>query len=291
MNVNDFEFVSDLLKKRSGLVLGPDKTYLLESRLAPIVRKQEYASVDELVAEIRKPGAERLITVVVEAMTTNESYFFRDKTPFQLFTNDVIPYMKENRPKGHKLRVWCAAASSGQEPYSLGMVWDQNKAKVGGLGIDILGTDISTEILEKAKKGEYSQFEVQRGLPVTHLVKYFKQEGERWLLNSEIKNMVRLQKFNLLDRFSALGKWDVVFCRNVLIYFDPPTKADILDRIAKQLEPDGFLYLGATESTFGITDSFVPVEGKRGLYVRSQGKGAAKKPIVERANPVKAAQA
>jgi len=275
MNAEEFEFVSDLLKKRSGLVLGADKTYLIESRLAPVVRKQGYASLHDLIQELRRPGAEKLVSIVVEAMTTNESYFFRDKTPFELFTDVVVPHMKANRPSGHKLRVWCAAASSGQEPYSLGMVWTEQRAKTQGLNLELFGTDISTEILERAKKGEYSQFEVQRGLPVTLLVKYFKQEGERWVLKPEIRQMVRFQKFNLLDGFTSLGKWDVVFCRNVLIYFDPPTKQDILERIAKQLQPDGFLFLGSTESIFGITDAFEAVDGKRGIYAPAGKKKAA----------------
>lgn len=278
MNAEDFVFVSEMLKKRSGLVLSEDKTYLLESRLAPIVRRESYGSLDDLIHAMRKPGAEKLVTTVVEAMTTNESYFFRDKTPFELFTDTVVPHMKENRPSGHKMRVWCAAASSGQEPYSLCMLWKENAAKWQGLNLSILGTDISLDILDKAKKGEYSQFEVQRGLPVTLLVKYFKQEGDRWVLNQDIRNMVQLRKFNLLESMSALGKWDVVYCRNVLIYFDPPTKADILERIARQMEPDGFLFLGSTESTFGITDAFEPVDGKRGIYRKSTKKTVALKP-------------
>lgn len=266
MTPADFEFLRDMLKDRSGLVVTEDKQYLLESRLMPLARKSGMPSLVELVAALRAPGSEQLRKDATEAMTINESFFFRDKTPFENFEKVIIPALIGPRAASRRLRVWCAAASTGQEPYSLAMQVREMSDKLGSWNVEIFGTDLSGEVLEKAKAGLYSQFEVQRGMPIQMLVKYFKQNGNLWQIDSAIRSMVRYEQFNLLDDFSRFGTVDIVFCRNVLIYFDPDTKRDILNRIAQRLAPDGFLILGAAETVIGITDQFKPVANARGLY-------------------------
>lgn len=270
MKNQDFEFLAGLLKDKSGLMLTPDKVYLLESRLTPLARKRGLDTLDALVMKLRTSRDDSLIKDVTEAMTTNESFFFRDNTPFDIFKNHVLPAMEKARTT-KRLRIWCAAASTGQEPYSLAILLKEQWAKWQNWNIEIVGTDICTQVLEKAKAGAYSQFEVQRGLPIQMLIKYFKQEGDVWRINDDIKNMVKYRPFNLLDSFGMLGSFDVIYCRNVLIYFDQPTKKDVLERMSKTLAKDGTLFLGAAETVLGITDTLRPVRGQRGMYVPSDG--------------------
>jgi chemotaxis protein methyltransferase CheR len=267
VNPFEYEFLRKLLKDRSGLVLSSDKQYLLESRLLPIVRQLDLGSIGGLVAKLRAPGAEALTVQVVEAMTTNETFFYRDKIPFDNFSEAVMPALIAARGSQRRIRVWCAAASSGQEPYSLAMCLKEMAAKLAGWRVDIVATDISRDVLEKANAGIYSQFEVQRGLPVQHLIKYFVQKGETWQITPDIRAMVDFRPFNLLNDFTPLGTFDVVFCRNVLIYFDQPTKLDILNRIARVMPKDGYLMLGAAETVVGLTEAFKPMSDRRGLYV------------------------
>ncbi|RMD63478.1 MAG: methyltransferase domain-containing protein [Alphaproteobacteria bacterium] len=276
MNVSDFEFIAKLLKDRSGLALTKDKAYLLESRLNPVARKWNFAGIDELIQALRTGKDEKLTVDVVEAMTTNESFFFRDQRPFEQFRTIVLPYLLEHRAAQKSFRVWSAACSSGQEPYTLAMILKEEAAKLAGWRVEILATDLSSEILDKAREGLYSQFEVQRGLPVSLLVKYFKQVGDRWQISDELRSMVQYRPFNLLDNPASLGRFDVIFCRNVLIYFDPPTKAKVLDNIAQQMAPDGFLYLGGAETVIGTTDRFEPMPGQRGIYTLTKANAAAK---------------
>jgi chemotaxis protein methyltransferase CheR len=266
----DYDFLRRLLKERSGLVLSGDKEYLVESRLLPVARKMGLSSLSELVGKLRMPGSERVIVDVVEAMTTNESFFYRDKIPFDHFREGIVPALVKARASQRRLRIWCAAASTGQEPYSLAMIIREMASLLGGWRIDILATDLSIEVLEKAKAGVYSQFEVQRGLPIQMLVKYFTQTGETWQISSDIRGMVQYRSLNLLHDFSALGTFDVIFCRNVLIYFDQQTKVDVLERCARILEPDGFLVLGAAETVVGLTEAFKPSTDRRGLYLPNQ---------------------
>jgi len=266
MTPGEFDYLRSYLKQQSGLVLTAEKQYLIESRLLPVARKAGLASLSALVAKMREPGQSVLCANVVEAMTTNESFFFRDKTPFEHFSDTMLPKMLEARARDRKLRIWCAAASTGQEPYSLAMCLKEAEAKLAGWRIEIIGTDLSNEVLEKARAGIYSQFEVQRGLPINLLLKYFTQNGDTWQINSNIRSMVQYRKLNLLENFSSLGQFDIVFCRNVLIYFDNPTKIDILGRTAKLMAPDGYLVLGAAETVVGLTDVFKPAPEKRGLY-------------------------
>jgi chemotaxis protein methyltransferase CheR len=261
----DYEYLRKLLKDHSGLDLSADKQYLIESRLLPLSRKAGLSGISELVQKMRG-GSAALVIQVVEAMTTNETFFFRDKVPFDHFRDSIMPEILQARANRKSIRIWCAAGSTGQEPYSLAMCLKEMNAATSGWRIEILATDLSQEVLEKSKAGIYSQFEVQRGLPIQMLVKYFKQTGELWQVNPDIRAMVQHRQLNLLHDFSQLGTFDVIFCRNVLIYFDQDTKINIFNRLAKATEADGFLVLGAAETVVGLTDAFSPYPERRGLY-------------------------
>jgi chemotaxis protein methyltransferase CheR len=277
MNVTDFEIIAQLLKERSGLALNKEKAYLLESRLNPVARKWNFSGFDELAQAIRNRGEEALLVDVTEAMTTNESFFFRDQKPFDQFNDMVLPHLLEARAAKRSFRIWSAACSSGQEPYTLAMLLQEHADELAGWRVEIVATDLSNEILDKAKEGLYSQFEVQRGLPIAHLVKYFVQVGDRWQIEDSLRKMIKFQSFNLLGDLSSLGKFDVVFCRNVLIYFDTPTKTKVLNGIADLLPADGFLYLGGAETVLGTTDRFEIMQGQRGIYnLASAGAEKAK---------------
>ena len=276
MRPDDFDFICQMLSERSGLVLNKDKGYLLESRLTPVAQRHGLAGLDALIAELRSGGGEALKIEVTEAMTTNESFFFRDDHVFVGFRDSILPRMMEARAAQRHLRIWCAAASSGQEPYTIAMILKEAGAKLDGWKCEIIGTDISNDILEKANEGLYSQFEVQRGLPVQLLVKYFEKDDQMWRIAPEIKAMVRYREFNLLDDMAMLGSFDIVFCRNVLIYFDQANKGEILGRIAKRMPADGTLILGGAETVVGISDQFVPDPNHRGVYCKSEaGQRAA----------------
>jgi chemotaxis protein methyltransferase CheR len=266
MKPADFQILADLLKDKSGLMLTPDKSYLLESRLAPLARTRGLTGVEDLTAELKSTQDKQLITDIVEAMTTNESLFFRDTAPFEQFKGVVLPQLMEARKFSKTIRIWSAACSSGQEPYSLCMLLRELGDVLAGWRVEIIGTDLSSDILTKAESGVYTQFEVQRGLPITMLVKYFKQDGEQWMLDSSIRSMVQFRQFNLLDSMGSLGEFDMVFCRNVLIYFDNPTKGKVLERMNAIMRPHAYLFLGGAETVIGITDKFKPVPGNRGIY-------------------------
>jgi chemotaxis protein methyltransferase CheR len=278
----DYEFLRKLLKERSGLDLSPDKQYLVESRLIPLARKIGLPGITELVQKM-KSGADPLTAEVVEAMTTNETFFFRDKVPFDHLRDTMLPSLLQARASRRALRIWCAASSTGQEPYSIAMCLKELGSALAGWRVEIIGTDLSQAVLEKSRAGIFSQFEVQRGLPIQLLVKYFTQIGELWQLNPEIRSMVQYRQLNLLHDFSQLGKFDVIFCRNVLIYFDQETKTRIFERLSKVIEPDGFMVLGAAESVVGISDAFKPYPDRRGLYSPNANRAGAAAPQALRA--------
>jgi chemotaxis protein methyltransferase CheR len=264
---SDYDYLRKLLKERSGLMLSADKQYLVESRLLPIARRIGVPQLADLVVKLKAPGSEPLTVDVVEAMTTNESFFYRDKVPFDQFREVVVPSLIKARAAQRRIRIWCAAASTGQEPYSLAMILKEMAVPLAGWRTEIIATDLSNEVLEKARAGLYSQFEVQRGLPIQMLMKYFTQSGETWQISPEIKAMVQYRPLNLLADFGHLGKFDVVFCRNVLIYFDQATKIGVFERLARITEADGYLVLGAAETVVGLTEVFKPLADRRGLYV------------------------
>ncbi|MCJ2006971.1 CheR family methyltransferase [Methylobacterium sp. J-092] len=278
----EFDFLRAYLKQRSGLALTPEKRYLVESRLTPVCRRFGLATLRDLVGTLKISRDSSIEKAVVEAMTTNETFFFRDRTPFDLFRDVLLPQAMARRAGQRRLRIWCAAASTGQEPYSLAILLQEAGAKLAGWQVEIVATDLSTEVIEKGKLGLYSHFEVQRGLPVQWLLKYFTQIGEQWQIAPALRAMIDYRPLNLLNGFDALGSFDVIYCRNVLIYFDTPTKADILGRLAERLAPEGALLLGAAETVIGLTDRLSPNPQHRGLYGVAQ-------PVLRAAPPLPAA--
>jgi chemotaxis protein methyltransferase CheR len=278
----DFDYLRKMLKERSGLVLSEDKKYLVESRLLPVARKAGFSGLEALVRGLKEPHAEELVADVVEAMMTNESFFFRDKIPFEHFHDTIMPALLAARATQRRIRIWCSATSTGQEPYSLAMCVKELNSSFSDWRIEIVATDLSQEVLAKAKAGLYSQFEVQRGLPISLLIRYFTQVGESWQIAPDIRAMVQFRQFNLLDDFSPLGHFDLVFCRNVLIYFDQQTKTGVLDRLARVVQPDGYLVLGAAETVVGLTDQFKPLTDRRGLYVPSGRAPSVTRPAAPR---------
>ena len=262
-----FAPIAAMLKSRSGLVLGPDKVYLLETRLAGLMAREGVCDLAGLAAKLRPSSV--LERDVVEAMTTNESLFFRDMKPFDALRHRILPRLHAARPPGAPLRIWSAAASTGQEAYSIAIIAHELAAAMPGRRVEILGTDIAREMLQRARDGVYTQFEIQRGLPMQMLVKYFEKEQAQWRIKQVLRNAVTFKEMNLLGDIRSLGQFDVVFCRNVLIYFDAATKTGVLNTIAKQMAPDGVLFLGGAETVLGLTDSLRAVPGESGAYAPS----------------------
>lgn len=275
LSSQDFQHLADLLKTRSGFVLGPEKGYLLESRLTPVARRRGLESLEQLVRQLRLKPDELLIHEITEAMTINESFFFRDNLPFETLSKFVLPKLRTSRAGAKRLRIWSAACSTGQEPYSIAMLLDQQRPLWADWNIEIIATDLSSQAIAKAQAGLYSQFEVQRGLPIKNLMTYFEKSGDQWQISPQIRGMVKFRTFNLLHPLLVLGTFDVVFCRNVLIYFDAPTKAKVLEAIRRQLTPDGCLFLGAAETVLGLTKALKPVKDQRGLYMPAEADTAA----------------
>lgn len=274
MKIEDYELFAKILYQRSGLVLTKEKAYLLESRLMPIARKANLKDLGELAEVMRKRTDENLLADITDAMTTNESSFFRDQRPFDQFRQIVLPKYLQARAAVKRLRIWSAACSNGQEPYSLAMILDEERAKLAGWHIEIVATDLCRDVLDKAQQGIYTQFEVQRGLPITMLVKNFTQVGDKWQIAKSVRDQIKFQQFNLLDDMRPLGQFDIIFCRNVLIYFDQPTKTKVLENMVKQMPADGVLYLGGAETVLGITQAFKPMENQRGLYITAAASAA-----------------
>jgi chemotaxis protein methyltransferase CheR len=259
-----FAPIATMLKARSGLVLGHDKIYLLETRLAALMAREGVRDLAGLADKLRQGSP--LERDVVEAMTTNESLFFRDAKPFDALRHRVLPRLHAARPAGTPLRIWSAAASTGQEAYSIAIIADEMAAAMPNRRVEILGTDIARETLQRAREGTYSQFEIQRGLPMQMLVKHFEKDQAQWRIKPKLRSAVTFREFNLLNDLRALGQFDIVFCRNVLIYFDAATKTRVLEAIAKLMPADGVLFLGGAETVLGLTDAFKAVAGETGAY-------------------------
>ncbi|XWN32968.1 MAG: protein-glutamate O-methyltransferase CheR [Devosia sp.] len=266
----DFDFLRRLLKERSGLALTDDKQYLLNTRLKPLLDNHGLKSIAELVKIIKNGRDDDLAEKVIDAMTTNESLFFRDSKPFQALVEHMLPTLMATRPRTKPIRIWCAAASTGQEPYSIAITLEENIARLGNLRVEIVATDLSQAALRRARMGEYTAFEVGRGMPREYLQRYFRP-GERnhHIVSQKIRSRVRFETRNLLQPFSGMGSFDIVFCRNVLIYFDRATKKSVLERIAKLMPDDGFLVLGGPETTLGLTTLFTRDPDWRNVYVRT----------------------
>ena len=257
--------LSGTLKARSGLMLGPDRLYLLETRLAPLLKREGLRSLDELAARMR-PGS-TLEDDMVEAMTTNESLFFRDAKPFELLRRTILPRLHATRPPGAALRIWSAAAATGQEAYSIAMVCAELAAAMPERRVEIIGTDIARAPLERARQGVYSRFEIQRGLPMQMLVRYFTKQKSHWQVKGTLRDGVSFRPWNLLSDLKPLGRFDVVFCRNVLIYFDTATKRRVLENLARMMPPDGVLFLGGAETMLGVTDRLRASLDEAGSYL------------------------
>lgn len=271
------QYLRDFVRRRSAIVVEADKNYLVESRLSPIVRELKLASIDELLQQTKRDERGALARRVVEAMTTNETSFFRDIHPWETLKNTILPELIKTRQTSRRLRIWCAAASTGQEPYTIAMVIREHFPELASWDIQILGTDLNAAVLERCRTGIYKQLEVNRGLPATMLVKYFERQGTEWQVKPEIRKMLAFQELNLLDRWSMFAMNDVVFMRNVLIYFDTNVKRDILGRVREKLAPDGFLVLGGAETTLNLDDQYAPL--RAGQTVVYQAKSAQKKAV------------
>jgi chemotaxis protein methyltransferase CheR len=261
----EFDIVRTLIRAEAGIVLEPGKEYLVEARLGPLARREGHPSVSAFVAALGRVKTP-LHTSVVEAMTTNETIFFRDVEPFEVLRKEVLPALMEARRATRRLQIWCGASSTGQEPYSIAMtVLDM--PELATWTIDILATDISTDVLARAKAGLYSQLEVNRGLPAPYLVKHFEKKGLEWQIAQKIRSMVRFEYLNLMRPLPPMAAPDVVFLRNVLIYFDTTDKSAILTRIRETMRQDGFLFLGAAETTRNLDDRFERLPySKTGCY-------------------------
>lgn len=268
MKAEEFQFLANMLKTRSGLTLTEDKTYLIESRLMPIARGRGLQDISQLCSKVKTNPQEDLLVEITEAMTTNESSFFRDIKPYDQLRNIILPQLMEPLKLQKHMRIWSAACSTGQEPYSIAMCLQEDAAKMPGWRFDIVATDLANKVIDKAKQGIYSQFEAQRGLPIQMLVKYFQSLPDTsWQIKDNIRAMVQFKTQNLLEEYTSLGKFDLVFCRNVLIYFDDPIKAAITDKMAKLLQPHGVLFLGSTETLVDPKGLFASMSDIRGAYV------------------------
>jgi chemotaxis protein methyltransferase CheR len=271
----DFDFVAGLLKSNSGLSLSPTKAYLLDSRVIPLLRRYGLRSTREFVTALRTDEKGVMLTELSEAMATYETYFFRDATPFDSLQKRVLPHLREKLQGVKQLRIWSAACSTGQEPYSLAMMLEEERHLWAGWKIEILATDVSNTALSRAREGVYSQFEVQRGLPIRNLMAYFTKEGDQWRIKAQVRKHVRFEQLNLLQPFSYLGTFDIILCRNTLIYFDSETKTRVLNHIAKVISADGVLVMGAAETTLHYSDRFMLHPFDRTFYVAKKDKPAA----------------
>ncbi len=258
----EFDFIRKLVRERSAIVLEPGKEYLAESRLLPVARDEGCATLQDLVAKIRADRSGGLERKIIEAMTTNETTFFRDVHPFEALRKTVLPEVLAARAAQRQLNIWCGASSSGQEPYTIAMVLRERAAELAGWSVRLLASDISREMLDRTKEGRYSQLEVNRGLPAAMLVKWFEKDGTSWQVKAELRAMLELHEMNLAGNWPAFPPLDIVFMRNVLIYFDVETKQGILAKVRRLLRPDGWLFLGGAETTLNLDDAFerVPIE-------------------------------
>jgi chemotaxis protein methyltransferase CheR len=264
MNAQEVAYVAALCRALAGLKVESDKTYLIESRLAPVARRESFPSVSELLAAIRSKKDEPLVWATVEAMAAGESSFFRDRTPFAEFRDEIAPQLARARA-GQPIKVWSAACATGQEIYSLAMI-AHDLAERGGPRIELAASDLSRLALERAQGGLYNQFEVQRGLPIRLLARHFEKEGDQWRLAVEIRKMVRWRRINLIAGLSRIGRFDVVFCRNVLGQMTADAQKKVVGELAGMIPADGYLVVGLGEDIPSLADAFQPIVGRAGLF-------------------------
>jgi chemotaxis protein methyltransferase CheR len=256
----DFSFVRDLVYQQAAIVLEKEKNYLVEARLSPLARRHGFLSLQEMIAQMRRQPNNGLRWSAVEAMTTNETSFFRDVHPFDLLKRHVLPELIKRRATLRQLNLWCAAASSGQEPYTILMVIRENFPELLNWKLTFVASDISKEMLDRCREGCFSQLEVNRGLPAPLLIKHFQKIGTEWQIKEDFRRMVDFRQLNLAQSWPSLPAMDVIFMRNVLIYFDVETKKAILARARKTLKADGYLFLGGAETTLNLDNSFRRVQ-------------------------------
>lgn len=268
MTRDDAELVAHLCGARAGLKVDPDKAYLMESRLSPVARREGFGAIEDLIRTVRELREERLIWAVVEAMAYSETSFFRDRAPFDLFRDEVLPTLARLR-HDQPLRVWSAACGSGQEIYSLAMIAEGERAVMPGVKVEFFASDLSERALEKAQTGLYTQFEIQRGLPIRKLVDHFEPSDDMWQLSPRIRQMIRWRRVNLVADLSSLGLYDVIFCRHVLSGLVDRMRVRVLESLSAALNADGFLVLGPDDSPAGLTDALRPAPGRPGLYGRN----------------------
>lgn len=263
-----FKFIAPILQQRSGITLTADKTYLLESRLQPIARQFSFASMDAMFEQLMKAMDEKIIHEIVQAMTTNETMFLRDNKPYERFIDSILPDLKAKFPQRQRIRIWSAACSTGQEPYTLAICLKEQAANYAGYSFEIVGTDLCEKAVAKAKEATYTQFEVQRGMPIQLLIKYFQQkEGNNWQLKEPIRSMVRFETHNLLQSPARLGEFDIVLCRNVLIYFSDDIKKQVIEHLIGRLRAPGYMMFGSAESMLGLTTKLQPMPNVAGVHL------------------------
>ncbi|MFK7894614.1 MAG: protein-glutamate O-methyltransferase CheR [Myxococcota bacterium] len=273
IEASDFEYLVGLIGERSGIIIEANKEYLIEARMAPILRSAEFEDISTLVASLRTKPKGPLADEVVDAMTTNETSWFRDRHPFDALKSQVIPELIERNEEKQKFQIWCGAASSGQEPYTIGMTILEHFPQLKDWGVKIIATDLSTTVLEQATSGKYSQIEMNRGLPASLLTKYFVRDGTSWVVNDELRSLIDFRPLNLIERFPVMPQADLVFLRNVLIYFDVETKNKILEGVRKQMEPHAYLFLGGAETTINVHDGFERLSiGKAAAYKKKEDR-------------------
>jgi len=270
----DFDYISKLVMEKSAIVLEPGKEYLVESRMRSLLQETQCPSIRDLVQKMIRESGGNLRDKVVDAMTTNETSFFRDLHPFEAIKNVVMPDLLKKRETSRELNLWCAASSSGQEPYSVAMMLLDNFPQLTTWKVNYIASDISEKMLARCREGIYSQLEVNRGLPAPMLVKYFDHQAMKWRLKDNVRKMVDFRRINLAGTWPPLPRMDIIFMRNVLIYFDPPTKKSILGKIRQILKPDGYMFLGAAETTLNLDDAFQRLDLKQsGCYRLRQEQG------------------
>jgi chemotaxis protein methyltransferase CheR len=271
----DFDYVSQLARSQTGMVFEPGKEYLVETRLSTLAEHEGFASIGALIERMRaQPALNGIHHKALCALATHETFFFRDFHPFEALRRSILPALLEQRSGSRQLRIWSAACSTGQEPYTLAMLLRQHFPQSNNWEISILATDLSPDVLETARAGRYSQFEVNRGLPASYLVKYFTQEGPDWCVKDEIKNLVEFREMNLVEPWPILPPFDLVFIRNVMIYFGVDTKKSILKRIGNCLLPHGYLFLGTAETTINLDPAFQPVTIDKAVAYRRNPAGS-----------------
>jgi chemotaxis protein methyltransferase CheR len=282
LSAQEFTFIAQLVRRDAAIVLEPGKEYLVEARLLPLARQFGVASVAEFVNRAQQRPEPEIHARIVDALTTNETSFFRDGEPFSALVTQIVPELIETRAATRHLKVWSAACSSGQEPYTLAMVLQD--ALPAGWSFEILATDISTEMLARAERGVYSQLEVNRGLPAKVLVEHFERDGASWRVSEALRRPITYRRMNLAAPFAPVGPFDIVFLRNVLIYFDVETKRSVLQRVSRNLHPDGWLFLGSAETTIGIDNGLERVAAGRSSAYRIRTRPG--QPIHQRGAPI-----